>query len=54
MRVYDVYVNGKYKRSILARGKNKAYQIAEQIYINEKKLPFGTLIYVKERKKCLF
>ena len=47
MRLYDIYIDGVYQRSILARGKDHAYKLAEQHY------PYvldDDLLEVKERK----
>lgn len=45
MRVFDVYVDGKYKRSIVARGKEKARQLALEHYPQA-----SETLEIKERK----
>lgn len=47
MRVYDIYIDGQYKRTILARGREQAQKKAEQHY------PYvldDDLLEIKERK----
>lgn len=48
MRLYDIYIDGQYKRSILARGKDHAQKLAEQHY------PYvldDDVLEIKERKQ---
>ena len=46
MRTYDIYISGIYKRSVIARGKDKALEETKKLYpyLNEK------FFEIKERK----
>lgn len=47
-KIYDIYIDGQYKRSIIASNKETAYKIAEQHY------PYALdddLLEVEERKR---
>lgn len=38
MKVYDIYLDEKYQRSIMARGKNHAQRLAQEKYPNSNDL----------------